>query len=80
MDHNIVIEDLGEDNDGAFFSAWLKDVGESVEKDEPIAEVMTDKVNVEIPAPTSGTLVSVDVEEEAPITEGQVIGVIRSED
>ncbi len=55
----VVLPKLGESITEATVVTWLKQVGEFVAKDEPLLEVATDKINSEIPAPTSGTLVDV---------------------
>ena len=75
MATNIEVTDLG-GADEAVFAAWLKEVGDEVAEGEAIAEVMTDKVNVELFAPASGTLESRTVDEEDPVELGQVIGTI----
>jgi pyruvate dehydrogenase E2 component (dihydrolipoamide acetyltransferase) len=48
---------MGESIAEGTVSQWLKQVGDAVERDEPILEISTDKVDAEIPAPSSGTLV-----------------------
>ena len=48
---------MGESIAEGTVSKWLKEVGDSVERDEPILEISTDKVDAEIPAPAAGTLV-----------------------
>lgn len=75
MATNIEVTDLG-GADEAVFATWLKEVGDDVAEGEAIAEVMTDKVNVELFAPVSGTLETRTVDEEDPVELGQVIGTI----
>lgn len=75
MGFNIVVEDLGGAEEGVF-AVWLKEQGETVTAGEPIAEVMTDKVNVEIEAPAAGILTERQVDAEDNVTLGQVIGTI----
>lgn len=75
MATNIEVTDLG-GADEAVFAAWLKEVGDDIAEGEAIAEVMTDKVNVELFAPVSGKLESRTVDEEDPVELGQVIGTI----
>ncbi|MGX1612070.1 biotin/lipoyl-containing protein, partial [Streptomyces celluloflavus] len=53
---DVVLPALGESVTEGTVTRWLKEVGESVEADEPLLEVSTDKVDTEIPAPVSGTL------------------------
>lgn len=72
---NIEVNDLGGAEE-AVFAAWLKEVGDTVAEGEAIAEVMTDKVNVELFAPAAGTIATLTVDEEDPVEIGQVIGTI----
>src|SRR3954466_986076 len=60
---------MGESIAEGTLSRWLKKVGDTVKRDEPIFEISTDKVDAEIPAPTSGTLAEIIV------TEGQTVPV-----
>ena len=57
-------------------SRWLKQVGDSVEADEPLLEVSTDKVDTEIPSPTSGTLLEIRVAEDETVEVGAVLAVV----
>ena len=59
-------------------SKWLKQVGDTVERDEPILEISTDKVDAEIPAPASGTLVEVVVAEGATVEVGTVVAFMAT--
>ena len=56
MSENIVVPVLGESITEATVSKWLKKSGEKVNADEPIVELETDKVNLEVPSPISGIL------------------------
>ncbi len=58
MSNQILVPALGESIKEATVSKWLKQVGEEVDSDEPLVELETDKVNVEVPSPLSGTLSS----------------------
>lgn len=60
-------------------SQWLKNVGDVVERDEPILEISTDKVDAEIPAPSSGTLVEIVVAEGETVEVGTVVAYIDAE-
>ena len=60
-------------------SQWLKKVGDSVERDEPILEISTDKVDAEIPSPESGTLVEVRVQEGETVDVGAVVAYIETD-
>ncbi len=70
---------MGESIAEGTVSKWLKQVGDSVERDEPILEISTDKVDAEIPAPSSGTLVEVVVAEGATVEVGTVVAYIDPE-
>lgn len=70
---------MGESIAEGTVSKWLKQVGDEVERDEPILEISTDKVDAEIPAPSSGTLVEVAVEEGETVEVGTIVAYIDSE-
>ncbi|MER3466011.1 MAG: hypothetical protein C4340_02165, partial [Armatimonadota bacterium] len=55
--------ELGESVHEGTVSRWLKQVGDTVQEDEPVVEIMTDKVNTELGAPTSGVLLKIFVPE-----------------
>ncbi|MGI8768100.1 MAG: 2-oxoglutarate dehydrogenase, E2 component, dihydrolipoamide succinyltransferase, partial [Propionibacteriaceae bacterium] len=61
-------------------SRWLKQVGDTVETDEALLEISTDKVDTEIPSPASGTLTEIRVNEDETVEVGAVLGVIGSAD
>ena len=63
MSEKIVVPALGESVTEATVSKWLKSVGEKVDSDEPIVELETDKVNVEVPSPSDGVLENISVKE-----------------
>ena len=63
MSNQILVPSLGESVTEATVSKWLKQVGEEVGTDEPLVELETDKVNVEVPSPLSGILTSISVKE-----------------
>ena len=67
---------LGESVTEGTISRWLKAVGDTVDADEPIVEVSTDKVDTEIPAPTAGVLLEIRVAEDEVAAVGAVIAVI----
>ena len=56
MSEQIVVPVLGESITEATVAKWLKNVGDTVEADEPVVELETDKVNLEVPSPVSGTV------------------------
>jgi 2-oxoglutarate dehydrogenase E2 component (dihydrolipoamide succinyltransferase) len=72
----IKVPTLGESITEATVAKWLKRPGEAVAADEPIAELETDKVTLEVPAPASGTLSEILAEEGANVPVGAVLGTI----
>jgi 2-oxoglutarate dehydrogenase E2 component (dihydrolipoamide succinyltransferase) len=76
MATEIKVPSLGESITEATVAKWLKRPGEAVAADEPIAELETDKVTLEIPAPASGTLAEILAEEGANVPVGAVLGRI----
>jgi 2-oxoglutarate dehydrogenase E2 component (dihydrolipoamide succinyltransferase) len=69
---------LGESVTEGTVTRWLKSVGDEVTADEPLLEVSTDKVDTEIPAPVSGTLLSISVNEDETVDVGAPLAVIGS--
>jgi pyruvate dehydrogenase E2 component (dihydrolipoamide acetyltransferase) len=67
---------LGESVTEGTVTRWLKSVGDEVTADEPLLEVSTDKVDTEIPAPVSGTLLSISVNEDETVDVGAELAVI----
>jgi 2-oxoglutarate dehydrogenase E2 component (dihydrolipoamide succinyltransferase) len=76
MATDITVPDLGESITEATVSKWLKHPGEPVAADEPVAELETDKVTLEVPAPAAGTLAEILAEEGANVPVGAVLGRI----
>jgi 2-oxoglutarate dehydrogenase E2 component (dihydrolipoamide succinyltransferase) len=72
----IKVPSLGESITEATVSKWLKRPGEPVAVDEPVAELETDKVTLEVPAPAAGTLAQILAEEGANVPVGAVLGTI----
>jgi 2-oxoglutarate dehydrogenase E2 component (dihydrolipoamide succinyltransferase) len=70
---------MGESIAEGTVSQWLKQVGDAVERDEPILEISTDKVDAEIPAPSSGTLVEISVQEGETVEVGTIVAYIDTE-
>ncbi|NUH43044.1 2-oxoglutarate dehydrogenase, E2 component, dihydrolipoamide succinyltransferase [Streptomyces samsunensis] len=73
---DVVLPALGESVTEGTVTRWLKEVGESVEADEPLLEVSTDKVDTEIPAPAAGTLLEILVGEDETAEVGAKLAVI----
>ncbi len=70
---------MGESIAEGTVTRWLKQVGDPVERDEPILEISTDKVDVEIPSPESGTLVEVRIQEGETVEVGTVVAYVDTE-
>ena len=77
MPNQILVPSLGESITEATVSKWLKQVGEKVDSDEPLVELETDKVNVEVPSPLSGTLSSIKVKEGDTVLVGALLGLVK---
>ncbi|HEU5319583.1 MAG TPA: biotin/lipoyl-containing protein, partial [Methylomirabilota bacterium] len=71
---SIVVPQLGESVAEGTVARWLKAVGDKVRKEEPLVEIQTDKINVEIPSPAEGTLSSILVPEGTTVLVGTEIG------
>jgi 2-oxoglutarate dehydrogenase E2 component (dihydrolipoamide succinyltransferase) len=79
MSNQILVPSLGESITEATVSKWLKQEGEIVDSDEPLVELETDKVNVEVPSPLAGTLMSIKVKEGDTVEVGSLLGIISGE-
>ena len=77
MSDKIIVPTLGESVTEATVSKWLKNQGEKVSVDEPIVELETDKVNVEVPAPSNGVLEKITVKEGQTVNVGSLLGMIN---
>jgi len=80
MSENIVVPVLGESITEATVSKWLKKSGDKVDADEPIVELETDKVNLEVPSPISGILSEIKTKEGETAEVGALLGVISDEE
>ena len=78
MPNQILVPPLGESITEATVSKWLKKVGEEVDSDEPLVELETDKVNVEVPSPLSGVLSSISVKEGKTVEVGTLLGLVEA--
>ena len=79
MSHSVEMPELGESVTEGTITQWLKSVGDTVEADEPLLEVSTDKVDTEVPSPVSGTLLEIKAEEDDTVEVGDVIAIIGDE-
>tara|TARA_B100001564_G_scaffold276880_1_gene238649 strand:+ start:735 stop:2042 length:1308 start_codon:yes stop_codon:yes gene_type:complete len=77
MSDKIIVPTLGESITEATVSKWLKNQGENVSVDEPIVELETDKVNVEVPSPSNGVLSQISVKEGETVNVGALLGMIN---
>ncbi len=77
MSEKITVPTLGESVTEATVSKWLKSQGEEVSADEPLVELETDKVNVEVPSPSSGVLGSIVVKEGETVNVGALLGTVN---
>ena len=78
MSEKIVVPALGESVTEATIAKWLKSVGDTVEVDEPIVELETDKVNLEVPSPISGTIGDIKHKDGEVVEVGAILGSIQA--
>jgi 2-oxoglutarate dehydrogenase E2 component (dihydrolipoamide succinyltransferase) len=76
MNVDIVMPQMGESITEGTISKWLKNVGDSIEKDEPILEISTDKVDAEVPSSGAGTLLEIRHQEGETVEVGTVLAVV----
>ena len=76
MSEKILVPVLGESITEATVAKWLKKKGESIDADEPIVELETDKVNLEVPSPISGVLSEINVKDGQVVKVGAILGSI----
>ncbi|MBS1721666.1 MAG: 2-oxo acid dehydrogenase subunit E2 [Armatimonadetes bacterium] len=79
MPVEILMPELGESVHEGTVSRWLKNVGDFVKEDEPVVEIMTDKVNTELGAPASGVLVKIIVPEGGEVEVFHAMGLIETD-
>ena len=80
MSEKIIVPVLGESITEATVAKWIKKVGDAVEADEPIVELETDKVNLEVPSPVTGILEEINVKDGATIEVGTTLGSVKEND
>ena len=76
MSEKILVPALGESINEATIARWLKNKGDIVTADEPIVELETDKVNLEVPSPVSGTLSKINAKDGSAVKVGAVLGEV----
>ena len=79
MSVEVVMPQMGESITEGTVSKWLKSVGDKIEKDEPILEISTDKVDAEVPSPAAGTLIEIRHQEGETVEVGTALAVIGAE-
>ncbi len=72
----VVMPQMGESITEGTLTKWLKKIGDTIARDEPIFEISTDKVDAEIPSPVAGTLTEIKVQEGQTVTVGTLVAVI----
>ena len=76
---DVIMPQMGESIAEGTLTKWLKQIGDSIERDEDLFEISTDKVDADIPSPASGTLVEILVEEGATVEVNTVVARIETE-
>ena len=76
MSEKIIVPALGESVTEATVAKWLKNKGDKVSSDEPLVELETDKVNVEVPSPSNGVLDNISAKEGDTVNVGAMLGSI----
>ena len=76
MATDVVMPQMGESVAEGTVVRWIKKVGDKVERDEPLFEISTDKVDAEIPSPVAGVLAEIRVKEGETVPVSSVVGVI----
>ena len=80
MSFELIVPTLGESITEATVSKWLKKIGEPFEVDEPLVEIETDKITVEVPAPNAGVLSEIKAQEGSDINIGGILAIISNTD
>tara|TARA_B100000700_G_C14936908_1_gene804778 strand:+ start:806 stop:1324 length:519 start_codon:yes stop_codon:yes gene_type:complete len=76
MSEKIVVPELGESITEATLAKWLKKKGESINADEALVELETDKVNLEVPSPVSGVVSEINFKDGDTVKVGEVLGLV----
>ena len=76
MSEKITVPTLGESVSEATVSKWLKSQGDSVSADEPLVELETDKVNVEVPSPVTGVITEINSKDGSIVAVGALLGSV----
>jgi pyruvate dehydrogenase E2 component (dihydrolipoamide acetyltransferase) len=76
MSVDVVMPQMGESITEGTITKWLKNIGDAIERDEPLFEISTDKVDAEIPAPNAGILLAINHQEGETVEVGKIVAVI----
>ena len=79
MSTPVKLPELGESVTEGTITRWLKEVGDTVEVDEPLLEVSTDKVDTEVPSPVAGTILEIKAEEDETVDVGAELCIVGDE-
>ena len=79
MATNVIMPQMGESIAEGTITKWMKKVGEHIDRDEPLFEISTDKVDAEIPSPAAGVLTEILVKENETVAINTVVAVIDGE-
>ncbi|HWS50263.1 MAG TPA: biotin/lipoyl-containing protein, partial [Microbacterium sp.] len=79
MSTSVVLPALGESVTEGTVTRWLKQVGDTVQADEGLLEISTDKVDTEIPSPVSGVIEEILVQEDETVEVGAVLAIVGEE-
>src|SRR5579863_2182115 len=79
MPTNVIMPQMGESIAEGTITKWMKKVGEHVDRDEPLFEISTDKVDAEIPSPAAGILTQILVKENETVAINTVVAVVDGE-
>ena len=77
---DVIMPQMGESIAEGTLTRWLKQIGETVERDEDLFEISTDKVDTEVPSPVAGVITEIRVEEGDTVEVGTVIAVVGDAD
>lgn len=73
----VFVPDMENEGQDVYIVDWFKEIGDSISEGDPLLEVMTDKANIEIPSPASGTLTSRNFEIDDRVTPGAALAAIE---
>ncbi len=79
MSVEVVMPQMGESITEGTISKWLKKVGDKIERDEPLLEISTDKVDAEVPSPLAGVLLEIRHQEGETVEVGTAVGILGAE-